>query len=83
MEYRLTSHAEKTIAERGIDKCWIELILSHPARVEIDRHDSALRHALGRIPEHGDRVLRVIYNAEVSPWVVVTAFFDRKAGRTM
>ncbi len=83
MEYRLTSHAKKTIAERGIDRAWIERILSHPARVESDRQDRALSHALGRIPEYGDRVLRVIYNANALPWVVVTAFFDRKAGRTM
>jgi len=35
-------------------------------------------HALiGRIAENDDRYLRVIYNAAVTPWRIVTAYFDR------
>jgi len=37
-----------------------------------------LRHALARIAERGDRVLRVVYNASVNPPRVVTAYFDRR-----
>ena len=54
-------------------------MLSEPLRVERDKEDGALRHALGRIPERSDRVLRVVYNETVTPWSVVTALFDRKA----
>ena len=36
-----------------------------------------LRHALARIPERDDRVLRVVYNENVHPWRIVTAYFDR------
>lgn len=35
------------------------------------------RYALKRIPEFGDRVLRVIYNATTEPTVIVTAYFAR------
>lgn len=38
----------------------------------------ALRHALARIPERGNRVLRVVYNVDVNPPRVVTAYFDRR-----
>lgn len=42
-----------------------------------DNSDKELRHALGRIAECGDRVLRVIYNDTTTPWRIVTAYFDR------
>jgi hypothetical protein len=50
-------------------------------RLVKDKEDPALKHALGRIPECGNKVLRVIYNESIKPWSVVTAFFDRKAGK--
>ncbi len=75
--YVLTAHAAKVITERGIPLAWVERVLASPARVENDRRDPTLRHALVRIPEHGDRVLRVIYKGTAQPWEVVTAYFDR------
>jgi len=53
--------------------------LGQPARiwVETTRQDTELTHALERISEHGNRVLRVVYNASVEPYTVVTAYFDR------
>ena len=45
--------------------------------METDPEDLALGHALGRIPEHGDSVLRVVYNKTVKPWRIVTVYFDR------
>jgi hypothetical protein len=68
------------IGERKISSDWIGRVLAHPLMVEQDREDPELRHALGRIPEHGDRILRVIYNATMKPWSVITAFFDRRMG---
>ena len=61
----------------GLTEC------SRPLTVEADKEDPKLRHALGRIPERGDRVLRVVHNETVMPWSVITAFFDRKAGRVL
>jgi hypothetical protein len=83
VSYHLTAHAEKAIAERGILRPWIEQVLLDPLQVERDKEDETLRHALGRVPERGDSVLRVIYNETTTPWIVVTAFFDRKARRML
>jgi hypothetical protein len=82
-KYRLTAHGRKTIAERGISAAWICRVLAEPLSIETDKEDPSLLHALGRIPEHGDRILRVVYNTDTVPWSVVTAFFDRKAGRVL
>jgi len=76
--FDLTSHAATAIAKRGIDPEWIGRALSGPERVEQHASDPALRHALARIPERGDRVLRVVYNWDVNPPRVVTAYFDRR-----
>ncbi|MEQ6341940.1 MAG: DUF4258 domain-containing protein [Gammaproteobacteria bacterium] len=65
------------IAEREILLEWVARILTNPQRMETDPEDPALGHALGRIPEHSDRVLRVIYNKTVKPWRIVTVYFDR------
>lgn len=76
--FELTIHAEVAIRERGIPLEWIERVLVWPLRREADPHDPALLHALGKIPEHGGRVLRVVYNKEAIPWRIVTAYFDRR-----
>lgn len=76
--FDLTAHAATVIARRGIDPEWVGRVLSAPERVEQHASDPALRHALARIAERGDRVLRVVYNASVNPPRVVTAYFDRR-----
>jgi hypothetical protein len=76
-DYSLTEHAKTVIEARGIRLDWLERVLTHPERNEPDRADPDLRHAIGRIAENGDRHLRVIYNAAVAPWRIVTAYFDR------
>lgn len=76
--YRLTAHATNVIAERRIPGEWVARVLKHPARLELDRYDSTLQHALAPIPENDGRVLRVVYNDAVRLWQVVTAYFDRK-----
>ncbi len=58
-------------------------MFAHPMILERDKDDTTLRHALGPISECGDRMLRGIYNETVKPWSVVTALFDRKAGRIL
>ena len=52
-------------------------ILERPEKTENDKTDPKLTHALGRISEHGNRVLRVVYNPVIDPITVVTAYFDR------
>ncbi len=76
-EYELTAHARTVLDERGILLDWLERVLVSPDRTESDRADPELRHAIGRIVENDDRYLRVIYNGTVTPWRIVTAYFDR------
>lgn len=75
--FELTAHAVTVMAERQIPLAWVERVLMKPELIEPDRVDPDLRHALGRIPERDDRILRVVYNINIEPWRVVTAYFDR------
>lgn len=77
-KFVLSAHAQTVINERSIDLTWLERVLSNPEKVESGKGHPDLRHALGRVPEHGNRVLRVIYNDAVDPVRIVTAYFDRK-----
>jgi hypothetical protein len=83
VNYLLTQHAKDALAERGIALEWMERVLDSPEKTEPDPHDPQLVHHLGKIPEHENRVLRVILNKQVDPVRIVTVFFDRRArGRT-
>ena len=73
----MTAHAAKVIAEHEIPMAWVARVLAHPEKTEPDRDDPTLRHALARIPEHEQRVLRVVYNETTEPSLIVTAYFDR------
>ncbi len=75
--FELSAHAAAVIAERGIEMAWVERAMRQPERSETDRWDTALTHALLRIHERDDRVLRVVYNGSTRPPRVVTAYFDR------
>ncbi|MDP2155933.1 MAG: DUF4258 domain-containing protein [Sulfuricella sp.] len=76
-------HYEQTCRRREISRDWISLALDAPGRVEKDREDPALIHALAAIPAHGNRVLRVIYNQAKNPPHVVTVYFDRTQKGTL
>jgi len=75
--FELSEHAAAVIARRNIDLEWIEWVLLNPHRTERGKNDQSLVHAFGRIAERGGRVLRVVYNANVVPPRIVTAYFDR------
>jgi hypothetical protein len=81
LPFDLTAHARQVVTERGIALAWVARVLSAPERTEPDSADADLHHALGSIPEHGGRVLRVVYNRTTSPWRIVTAYFDRRERR--
>jgi Domain of unknown function (DUF4258) len=70
-------HALDVLHERDISEEWVRRVLDAPTVERADFVDPALVHALAAIPERGGRVLRVVYNREVEPIRVVTAFFDR------
>jgi len=56
----LTAHAREQIALRNIPLEWVARVLSHPELTLSDNADSELLHALARIPEYDQRVLRVV-----------------------
>src|SRR5262249_323657 len=75
--------AEWVIRERQIEPEWVAQVVARPTRTEPDKEDPSLRHALGRVPEFGDRILRVVYRWEAQPSQVVTAHFDRRLRNTL
>ena len=75
MEY--TRHAAHVMEERSIPKEWVESAVAEPALRTPDPDSTDVERFFRRIPEHGDRVLRVAVNTRVAPWRVVSVFFDR------
>ena len=71
-----SAHFRDMLKERGIERDWVERTLAEPDETE-DRDDRT-RHFLKRIPESGNRWLRVVVNVAVTPHCNVTAFFDRR-----
>ena len=66
------------MTQRGIGVRQIAQTLGQPDRVEVDRDDPAIRHAIRRF---GRVFLRVVYNYTADPPRIVTAFFDRRIRR--
>jgi len=67
------------LKERGIAQEWVRRTLVEPERTE-QRSDGTI-HYLKAIPEHGERVLRVVTEPESEPLRVITTFFDRRERR--
>jgi hypothetical protein len=78
MAYELTEHARDALEKRKIELAWVECVFDTPEATEADPVDPDLEHRLARIPEWGNRVLRVIVNRKTTPPRIVTAFFDRR-----
>jgi hypothetical protein len=78
MKFELTKHAKKVLAEREIPLEWMERTLVEPELRQPDPDDAAVERRFRRIPEFGNRVLRVAVNTAVEPNRVVSVFFDRQ-----
>jgi hypothetical protein len=79
LDYILSQHAEKALNHPGrqqIQKEWIGRALEDPDYSDRDQRTNTIR-VWKRIPEYGDRALRVVYNPDKRLSVVVTVFFDR------
>jgi len=72
-------HFDDMLKERGIKREWADRATQDPDRME-DCADGT-RHFIKRIPEFGNRWLRVVVNVSIDPEKRVTAFFDRKLRR--
>jgi hypothetical protein len=75
--FTLSHHARGQIEDREIEFAWIARAMFQSERTEPDRDDPELGHALARIPEVENRVLRVVYNQTVMLPRNVTVSFDR------
>ena len=78
MDYALRQHAKDVIAEREIAIEWLERVLDQPTLTESDSENLEVENHFGRIPEFGNRVLRVVINKGVVPKRVVSVYFDRR-----
>ena len=77
LKLEFTKHAIQVMAERGISVEWVARAIAEPALRISDPHDPQVERFFHRIPEQDNRVLRVVVNTHVTPWRVVSAFFDR------
>lgn len=72
-----TLHAQQMLAERGIERHWVQRAIENPDETEFDPvYPEAIR-AFRAVPENGGRVLRVVYIRDGSDIRIITAFFDR------
>ena len=78
MDYVLTEHAQDALEKRRIPLAWMDRAFNTPEATETDPMDPRLEHRLARIPEWGNRILRVIVNGKTTPPRIVTVFFDRR-----
>jgi hypothetical protein len=73
----LTQHAREMLAERRLERAWIELTIAKPESVKPDPDRPNVFRAYRRIPERGGLWLRVVYVLAGDTAKVITAFFDR------
>lgn len=66
------------LAKRCIEIEWVERAVESPSLVMPDPLDATLEQRFVKIPEYGDRVLKVVVNKMASPKRVVSAYFDRR-----
>lgn len=76
---RFTAHALHALAHRELERAWVERVLHQPEWIADDPADPILRRAFAKVPERGDRYLRVVDSDTPAEWVIVTAFLDRDA----
>jgi len=74
-----TQHFRQMFEERSIKKEWIDRTIHAPDKKE--NHADGTTHFIKQIPEHGNRWLRVVLNADVQPHRAITVFFDRRLRR--
>ncbi|WP_448189478.1 DUF4258 domain-containing protein [Azospirillum sp. sgz301742] len=74
-----TAHAQLTIEERALSRAWVERAVLDPDRTEPDPGDPAAVRSFKRIPEAGNRIIRVVHRPHGADILVITAFLDRGA----
>nr|WP_047577953.1 DUF4258 domain-containing protein [Methylobacterium sp. ZNC0032] len=76
-----SDHANEMLAERGLQREWVERTILDPDALERDpKHPDRVR-AYKALPERDGRVLRVVYVGMGEAFRVITLFLDRSRGR--
>jgi Domain of unknown function (DUF4258) len=78
---KFTAHARTALAERRIAEEWVRRVLDGAEWTEPDPSWPGNMLAFGRIPEFGNRLLRVVYREVAGERRVITAYFDRTRAR--
>jgi hypothetical protein len=78
-ELELTLHASHVARERQIHIDWIVAAVKQPEKVLVDLSDHRLSACYRRVPEFGNRVLKVVCDLNRHPPRIITAYFDRSA----
>ncbi len=77
MNYELTGHAREVLQERQISIEWLEQAFTAPELTLADPKEAGVERRYRKIPQFGNRVLRVVVNTAVAPPRVVSVYFDR------
>jgi len=75
----LTEHAKVQIIERNLELKWIAEAILNPIYSESDQDDPELTCTYGKITDstkQKDRVLKVVYNKNTTPWGVAEIEYD-------
>ncbi len=74
-----TAHAETALSERRLPRLVVELAARTPDWTRPDPRDPRLEHRFRKLPDYGDRVIRVVCMEDALEIRIVTAFLDRRA----
>jgi hypothetical protein len=77
LDYVLSNHCSLRIVQRGIRELWVQQTLENPQKKEHGIKDPSVYINWKKIPESQGRILAVVYNPNLNPVVVITAYFDR------
>ena len=77
--FELSLHARQQLVERNIELACVAATLREPEFTRRDKMDPNVKLSFRRVPEMGDRWLRVVYAERQGRTIVITVFFDRKA----
>jgi hypothetical protein len=69
------------MSEHRIDPAWVKITVRQPLRSEAELNGPALERRFREIPEFDGRILRVVCSETNMTIRIVTAPFDRDAGR--
>lgn len=72
MDIAYTEYAEETLRDREISKENVELALLKPVIILEGKKGRKIAHKI-----FGDRLLRVVFEAEANAYIVITAYYTK------